>query len=100
MKKKKRGIFSVFGFALGISSFLNLFIPFAAKIHYGFVMIVRILQGLVEVDIHHDNRLSHKCSIGCDLSSCTWNMAMVGTTIRTKYTCDNFLHGFHLSFCN
>jgi MFS transporter, ACS family, solute carrier family 17 (sodium-dependent inorganic phosphate cotransporter), member 6/7/8 len=41
--------FSVFGFALGISSFLNLFIPFAAKIHYGMVMIVRILQGLVEV---------------------------------------------------
>ncbi|CAF3692061.1 unnamed protein product [Rotaria sp. Silwood1] len=38
----------VFGFALGISSFLNLFIPFAAKIHYGFVMILRILQGLVE----------------------------------------------------
>ncbi|CAF3395944.1 unnamed protein product [Rotaria socialis] len=38
----------VFGLALGISSFLNLFIPFAAKIHYGFVMILRILQGLVE----------------------------------------------------
>ncbi|CAF1315292.1 unnamed protein product [Rotaria sordida] len=38
----------VFGFALGISSFLNLFIPFAAKFHYGFVMILRILQGLVE----------------------------------------------------
>ncbi|CAF0897843.1 unnamed protein product [Adineta steineri] len=38
----------VFGIALGISSVLNLFIPFAAKIHYGFVMIVRILQGLVE----------------------------------------------------
>ncbi|CAF4376319.1 unnamed protein product, partial [Rotaria sp. Silwood2] len=38
----------VFGFALGISSFLNLFIPFAAKIHYGVVMILRILQGLVE----------------------------------------------------
>ncbi|CAF4342709.1 unnamed protein product [Rotaria socialis] len=38
----------VFGFALGISSFLNLFIPFAAKIHYGIVMILRILQGLVE----------------------------------------------------
>ncbi|CAF4626558.1 unnamed protein product, partial [Rotaria sp. Silwood1] len=38
----------VFGFALGISSILNLFIPFAAKIHYGVVMILRILQGLVE----------------------------------------------------
>lgn len=42
-------VFSVFGLALGISSFLNLFIPFAAKIHYGFVMVLRILQGLVEV---------------------------------------------------
>ncbi|CAF1638024.1 unnamed protein product, partial [Adineta ricciae] len=38
----------VFGFALGISSFLNLFIPSAAKVHYGLVMILRILQGLVE----------------------------------------------------
>jgi hypothetical protein len=42
--------YSVFGLALGISSFLNLFIPFAAKIHYGFVMVLRILQGLVEVN--------------------------------------------------
>jgi ACS family sodium-dependent inorganic phosphate cotransporter-like MFS transporter 6/7/8 len=41
---------SVFGLALGISSVLNLFIPFAAKFHYGFVMVLRIFQGLVEVN--------------------------------------------------
>jgi hypothetical protein len=47
--KKNLHLNSVFGFALGISSFLNLFIPFAAKIHYTLVMLLRILQGLVEV---------------------------------------------------
>jgi hypothetical protein len=54
LSKKLFDIFlfvSVFGFALGVSSFLNLFIPFAAKIHYGFVMILRILQGLFEVKL-------------------------------------------------
>lgn len=38
----------IFGLAIGISAFLNLFIPGAAQVHYGLVMAVRILQGLVE----------------------------------------------------
>ncbi|ESO86939.1 hypothetical protein LOTGIDRAFT_128007 [Lottia gigantea] len=38
----------LFGLAIGISSFLNLFLPAAAKVHYGMVITVRILQGLVE----------------------------------------------------
>ncbi|XP_013419304.1 vesicular glutamate transporter 2 isoform X2 [Lingula anatina] len=38
----------VFGFAIGISSFLNLLLPGACKVHYGLVIAVRILQGLVE----------------------------------------------------
>ena len=41
--------FRIFGLAIGISAFLNLFIPGAAQVHYGLVMAVRILQGLVEV---------------------------------------------------
>ena len=39
----------IFGLAIGISSFLNILLPGAAQVHYGLVMAVRILQGLVEV---------------------------------------------------
>ena len=41
--------FRLFGLAIGISAFLNLFLPGAAQVHYGLVISVRILQGLVEV---------------------------------------------------
>lgn len=39
----------VFGAAIFLTSLLNMFIPSAARTHYGCVMFVRILQGLVEV---------------------------------------------------
>ncbi|XP_062402459.1 vesicular glutamate transporter 3 [Sardina pilchardus] len=38
----------VFGAAIVLTSILNMFIPSAARVHYGCVMFVRILQGLVE----------------------------------------------------
>uniref|UniRef100_A0ABI7ZZ48 Major facilitator superfamily (MFS) profile domain-containing protein n=2 Tax=Felinae TaxID=338152 RepID=A0ABI7ZZ48_FELCA len=38
----------VFGAAIFLTSTLNMFIPSAARVHYGCVMGVRILQGLVE----------------------------------------------------
>ncbi|XP_052802907.1 vesicular glutamate transporter 1-like isoform X2 [Mya arenaria] len=38
----------IFGLAIGTSAFLNMFIPSAARIHFGVVMAVRILQGFVE----------------------------------------------------
>lgn len=38
----------VFGCAIALSAFLNLFLPAACKAHYGAAMAVRILQGLVE----------------------------------------------------
>ncbi|KAF7248467.1 Vesicular glutamate transporter 3 [Varanus komodoensis] len=38
----------VFGAAIFLTSTLNMFIPTAARVHYGCVMFVRILQGLVE----------------------------------------------------
>ncbi|XP_043943724.1 vesicular glutamate transporter 3 [Protopterus annectens] len=38
----------VFGAAIVLTSTLNMFIPSAARVHYGCVMFVRILQGLVE----------------------------------------------------
>ncbi|XP_074913897.1 vesicular glutamate transporter 3 isoform X2 [Buteo buteo] len=38
----------VFGAAIFLTSTLNMFIPSAARVHYGCVMFVRILQGLVE----------------------------------------------------
>ncbi|XP_069132032.1 vesicular glutamate transporter 1-like isoform X1 [Argopecten irradians] len=38
----------IFGLAIGFSAFLNLLLPGAAQVHYGLVMAVRILQGLVE----------------------------------------------------
>ena len=41
----------VFGIALAISAFLNCLLPSAAKISVAVAMIVRILQGLVEVKI-------------------------------------------------
>lgn len=43
--------FRIFGLAIGISSFLNILVPGAAQVHYGLVMAVRILQGLVEVSL-------------------------------------------------
>lgn len=39
----------VFGFAIVATSCLNMFIPTAARMHFGCVIIVRVLQGLVEV---------------------------------------------------
>lgn len=41
--------YRVFGAAIFLTSLLNMFIPSAARVHYGCVMFVRILQGLVEV---------------------------------------------------
>ncbi|XP_028672133.2 vesicular glutamate transporter 3 [Erpetoichthys calabaricus] len=38
----------VFGAAIFLTSMLNMLIPSAARVHYGCVMLVRILQGLVE----------------------------------------------------
>ncbi|KAF4091694.1 hypothetical protein AMELA_G00039370 [Ameiurus melas] len=38
----------VFGAAIFLTSILNMFIPSAARAHYGCVLFVRILQGLVE----------------------------------------------------
>ncbi|XP_058385779.1 vesicular glutamate transporter 1 isoform X8 [Diceros bicornis minor] len=38
----------VFGFAIVATSTLNMLIPSAARVHYGCVIFVRILQGLVE----------------------------------------------------
>ena len=43
--------FRIFGGAIGVSSFLNLFIPGACQVSPGFVMFVRVLQGLVEVSV-------------------------------------------------
>lgn len=39
----------MFGFAIVATSFLNMLIPTAARMHFGCVIIVRIFQGLVEV---------------------------------------------------
>uniref|UniRef100_A0A2K5L4P1 Solute carrier family 17 member 6 n=2 Tax=Cercopithecinae TaxID=9528 RepID=A0A2K5L4P1_CERAT len=39
----------VFGAAILLTSTLNMLIPSAARVHYGCVIFVRILQGLVEV---------------------------------------------------
>ncbi|CAH8473098.1 unnamed protein product [Schistosoma bovis] len=38
----------LFGIAVGGSAFLNLLLPAACKIHFGLVMTIRMLQGLVE----------------------------------------------------
>lgn len=38
----------IFGLAIGTSAFLNLLLPGAAQVHFGFVMVVRIMQGIVE----------------------------------------------------
>lgn len=39
----------VFGAAIVLTSTLNMLIPSAARVHFGCVIFVRILQGLVEV---------------------------------------------------
>ncbi|XP_070568588.1 vesicular glutamate transporter 2.1-like isoform X2 [Ptychodera flava] len=38
----------IFGSAIFITSFLNLLIPASCKVHYGMVIAVRVIQGLVE----------------------------------------------------
>ncbi|THD26196.1 VGL2A [Fasciola hepatica] len=38
----------LFGIAVGGSAFLNLFLPSACRVHYGVVMAIRMMQGLVE----------------------------------------------------
>ena len=43
----------VFGFAIVATSFLNMLIPAAARVHFGCVIIVRVFQGLVEVIDSH-----------------------------------------------
>lgn len=43
----------VFGAAILLTSSLNMLIPSAARVHYGCVIFVRILQGLVEVRRNH-----------------------------------------------
>ncbi|MBN3300923.1 VGL2A protein, partial [Amia calva] len=47
-KKSFIGRTRVFGAAILFTSTLNMFIPSAARVHYGCVIFVRILQGLVE----------------------------------------------------
>jgi hypothetical protein len=39
----------IFGTAIAISAALNLLVPGAARMGYGYLMVVRVLQGLVEV---------------------------------------------------
>ncbi|TNN23030.1 Vesicular glutamate transporter 1 [Liparis tanakae] len=53
----------VFGFAIVATSFLNMLIPAAARMHFGCVILVRICQGLVEVlDSSALHLLSRTCS--------------------------------------
>ena len=49
----------IFGTAICISACMNFLIPGACKVHYGMVIFVRILQGLVEVS----RTLNWKCVI-------------------------------------
>jgi hypothetical protein len=41
--------FRIFGTAIACSSFLNLLVPGATMLHPTFLIMVRVLQGLVEV---------------------------------------------------
>lgn len=43
-------VLRVFGFAIVATSTLNMLIPSAARCHYSCVILVRICQGLVEVE--------------------------------------------------
>lgn len=52
-------IFRVFGAAIVLTSILNMLIPSAARVHYGCVIFVRILQGLVEVRATSKGLLQH-----------------------------------------
>lgn len=42
----------IFGTAIACSSFLNLLVPGAILLHPGVVILIRVMQGLVEVCIH------------------------------------------------
>ena len=50
--------YRVFGTAIAVSAFLNMLLPGAAKVHPAMVIIVRILQGLVEVFIWNNSTSS------------------------------------------
>lgn len=68
----------VFGAAIFLTSVLNMFIPSAARVHYGCVMFVRILQGLVEVQ-------SKKT-----LTSCKAVLCKKKIPVFSKQPCDLF----------
>lgn len=48
----------VFGSAIATSAFLNMLLPVAAKAGFQYVMLLRILQGLVEVSKRFDFKLA------------------------------------------
>lgn len=56
----------VFGFAIVATSTLNMLIPSAARCHYSCVILVRICQGLVEVQ--RVSVCTFACTIMCDCS--------------------------------
>lgn len=87
----------VFGFAIVATSTLNMLIPSAARCHYSCVILVRICQGLVEVQYvsvvtgacrtlckiiqtFMDGFLTVLCPSGCIIPSLPRDLGQVGTS--------------------
>lgn len=84
-------VYRVFGAAIILTSILNMFIPSAARVHYGCVIFVRILQGLVEVRaskcvpvLHFDWKW--RCKVDFMLLKCIPGKSFIA------YLCFNLFH--------
>lgn len=84
----------VFGFAIVATSTLNMLIPSAARVHYGCVIFVRILQGLVEVKPAPLTLLLSLIipllvdlcapSLGGHIPCLPWHLEQMGPSLRTE----------------
>ena len=77
--------FRIFGGAIGVSSFLNLFIPGACQVSPGFVVFVRVLQGLVEVSVINTlyGRVNENQTFGRTTEQLVWNTVNATSTPGT-----------------
>lgn len=87
--------FRVFGFAIVATSFLNMLIPSAARMHFGCVIIVRIFQGLVEVLLS-----PLKYSPGTEMCFCLHNAVEIIYNDANSYILPLFPQGVSYPACH
>lgn len=95
----------IFGAAIVGSAFCNMFIPIAIYLNPIILILVRVLQGLVEVSIYLSigivlRKYNPFILLGCHISSMSWYLAILGTTIRTFSFSNNCIQWIICWCCN